>query len=70
MCDLRYVFLFCVLMNIVCLYCIWKLIRIIKSVYELFDGEIILSIKLEWVDEVYSTFNIKDGYIVFNKSLI
>lgn len=53
-------------MNIVCLYCIWKLIRRIKSVYELFDGEIILSIKLEWVDEVYSMFNIKDGYIVFN----
>lgn len=41
-----------------------------ECLWVIFDGEIILSIKLEWIDEVYSMFYIKDGYIVFNKSLI
>lgn len=69
MCDLRHVFLSCVLMNTVCLHCIWKLTRRIKSAHEPSDGEITLSIKLEWADEAYSTFNTKDGYIASNLSL-
>lgn len=33
------------------------------------DGEITLSIKLEWTDEAYSMLYTKDGYIASNKSL-
>lgn len=41
----------------------------IDKVHEPSDGEITLSIKLEWTDEAYSMLYTKDGYIASNKSL-